>query len=194
MRAFDPVTHLQVDYIGNSGIRQATLYKNTERSRIWTFAGVIDSAQHPGLFDEYAIRHDSLQRIVCGTSVWEQSADAWEIVSYAIQKDWPMAALAPCPSLQNGYAVPVHGLFVHGSQHVRLQSFRSILDGIPGLAVTWTPVYVGRGVNFTSTAAYKSCPAFIIMGLDSVLHRRNKFLEPFQIVCVHCAFDRFPHS
>ena len=155
MRAFDLVTHLQVDYIGNSGIRQATLYKNTERSRIWTFAGVIDSAQHPGLFDEYAIRHDYLQRIVCGTSVWEQSADAWEIVSYAIQKDWPMAALAPCPSLQNGYAVPVHGLFVHGSQHVRLQSFRSILDGIPGLAVTWTPVYVGRGVNFTSTAAYK---------------------------------------
>ncbi len=31
---FDPVIHLRVDYIGNSGIRQATLSKNTEgRSR-----------------------------------------------------------------------------------------------------------------------------------------------------------------
>ena len=83
---FDPI---RVDCIGDSGTRQATLHKNTERSRVWSFAGVIDSAQHPGLFDECAIRHDYLQRIVCGTSVSEQPADAWEIVSYAIQKDWP---------------------------------------------------------------------------------------------------------
>jgi hypothetical protein len=93
---FDPANHLRVDYIGNSGIRQATLSKNSERSRVWTFAGVIDSARHPGLFEENAIRHDYLrQRIVSANSVWEQSADAWEIVSYAIQKEWPLAALAP---------------------------------------------------------------------------------------------------
>ena len=30
----------------------------------------------------------------------------------------------------------MHGLFVHGSRDVRLQSFQSILDGNPGLAVT----------------------------------------------------------
>jgi hypothetical protein len=87
---FDPVINLRVDYMGNSGIRQATLSKNTERSRVWTFAGVIDSAQHPGRFNTYAIRHDYLrQRIVSENSVWDQSADAWEDISYAIQKDWP---------------------------------------------------------------------------------------------------------
>jgi hypothetical protein len=153
---FDPVTHLRVDYLGNSGTRQATLYKNTERSRVWTFAGMIDSARHPGLFEENAIRHDYLrQRIVSGNSIWEQSADAWEIVSYAIQKDLPLAPCSSLPRQPSGYEVPVHGIFVHGSRDVRLQSFQSILDGIPGLAVTWTPVHVGRGVNFASTAVYR---------------------------------------
>jgi hypothetical protein len=153
---FDPVKNLRVDYIGNSRIRQATLSKNAERSRVWTFAGVIDSARHPGLFNTYAIRHDYLrQRIISENSVWDQSADAWEIISYAIQKDWPLVALAPCPSLPTGYEVPVHGIFVHGSQNVRLSSVRSILDGIPGLSVTWTPVLVGKGTNLASTAVYR---------------------------------------
>ena len=40
--------------------------------------------------------------------------------------------------------MPVHGIFVRGSRAVRLQSFQSILDGIPGLTVTWTPIYVGH--------------------------------------------------
>ena len=54
-------------------------------------------------------------------------------------------------------SVPVHGIFVRRKDALRLQSFQDILDRIPGLDVTWTPVYVGQGGgNFASTAVYKA--------------------------------------
>jgi hypothetical protein len=136
----DPITHIRVDYTGNSGTRQATIAKLKARSRIWKFEGVINFVLQPGLLNEHEMFHDYLRhQILSGSSGWQQSADAWELVSYAIQKDKRFAAFAQCPSLPSGNDVPVHGIFVHGSRAVRLQSFQSILDGIPGLAVTWTP-------------------------------------------------------
>ena len=145
----DPITHIRVDYIGNSGTRQATIAKLRERSRIWKFDRVINFLLHPGLINEHKMFHNYLRHhILSGNSVWEQSADAWELVSYAMQKD--------CSSVLNGCPVPVHGIFVHRKGDVRQQSFQGILDCIPGLDVTWTPVYVGQGGgNFASTGVYK---------------------------------------
>ncbi len=93
------------------------------------FEGVFNSVLHPGLKNENVIFHDYFrQNLFSGNSVWEQSAECWEFVSYAMQKD--------CSSVQSRDSVPVHGIFVHGSQAVRLQSFRIILDDIPCLNVT----------------------------------------------------------
>ena len=92
----DPITHIRVDYIGNSGTRQATIAKLRERSRIWKFDGAINFLLHPGLINEHKMFHNYLRHhILSGNSVWEQSADAWELVSYAMQKD--------CSSVLNGH-------------------------------------------------------------------------------------------
>ncbi len=48
----DPITHIRVDFKGNSGIEQATFETFTERSRIWKFDGVIKYVLQP--FDEHA--------------------------------------------------------------------------------------------------------------------------------------------
>ena len=144
----DPITNIRVDFRGILGTGHAVIHCLKERSRVWMLEGAINSVLHKGLVNENVIFHDYLrQHIFSGNSVWEQSAEAWEFVSYAMQKD--------CSSLQNKDSVPLQGLFVHGSQAVRLQSFQSFFEGIPGLNVTWKPVYVGRGASFASTDVYR---------------------------------------
>ena len=115
----DSMRSIRVDYKGNSGMRQATIQKNTERSRIWRFDGVINSVLYPGLVKENVIFHDYLRQHI--VSVWEQSGDmtdVWEFVSYAMQKERS--------SLLNGDSMPVRGIFVHRKDAVRLQSFQII--------------------------------------------------------------------
>jgi hypothetical protein len=79
---------------------------------------------------------------------WEQTAEDWELVSIAIQKD--------CSRLNHRDYVPVKGIYVRGSTTVRLQTIHNILDGIPGLKVTWTPVYVGQGASLASSDVYRA--------------------------------------
>ena len=77
----DPMRSIRVDYKGNSGMRQATINKNTERSLIWIFDGVINSVLYPGLVKENVIFHDYLRQHI--VSIWEQSGDmtdVWEFV------------------------------------------------------------------------------------------------------------------
>jgi hypothetical protein len=88
----DPITHIRVDYKGNSGTRQATLGKFKERSQTWKLDGVLHFTSQPGLVYEHVKFHNYLrQRMISRNSVWEQSADAWELVSYAVQKDCQLA-------------------------------------------------------------------------------------------------------
>jgi hypothetical protein len=91
----DPITQTRVDYKGDSGIKQATSNKLKERTRIWSFTGLFNCVLQPDLVNEHGINHYLLrQRILSGNSVWEQSADDWALVSYAMQKD--------CSSVLNG--------------------------------------------------------------------------------------------
>jgi hypothetical protein len=133
------------------------------------FEGVINSVLHPGLVNENVIFHYYFrQKIFSGNSVWEQSAEGWEFVSYAMQKD--------CSSLQNRDYVPVQGIFVHGSRAVRLQLFQSILDDIPGLNVTWKAVYVGQGASFASAPVYQT---FLESSTKQVVQRGTKICPSF---------------
>ena len=78
-----------------------------------------------------------------------EGPEAWTFLSYTMQNHRSRSfgsSIYYAEGLQNRDSVPVQGIFVHRSQDARLQSTQSILDSIPGLDVTWTPVYVGQGV------------------------------------------------
>jgi hypothetical protein len=99
--------------------------------------GVISSVLHPGLVNENVIFHDYFrQNMISGNSVWEQSAEGWEFVSYAMQKD--------CFSLQNRDFVPVHGIFVHGAQ----AEAAIILEHNGRYSWSQFDIYVGQGASF----------------------------------------------
>ena len=142
----DPIANIRVDIIGNSGLMLAPIHKMKERTRLWTFEGTIDSALHRGLVNEQVLSIDYFRQHLLLS--WEQTAVDWELVSIAIQKD--------CSRLNHRDYVPVKGIYVRGSTTVRLQTIHNILDGIPGLKVTWTPVYVGQGASLASSDVYRA--------------------------------------
>ena len=141
---------IRVDFRGNSADRQTAIGKMRDRCRVWKFDGEISCACHPCLITDQVIVHSYLRQIIIisGNSDSEHWAEAWQFISYTMPKDRS--------SLQNRDSVPVTGIFGHVSQSVKLQSFQRILDGIPGVKATWTPVHLGQGVSLASSAVYRA--------------------------------------
>ena len=79
---------------------------------------------------------------------WVEGIEKWDLISYSVAQN--------VGSLITKDSISVGGIFQHVSQPVRRSVLRDMLDGIPGITMTWTAMHLGRGCSLASNSEYQA--------------------------------------
>ncbi len=111
---------------------------------------MIDAAQHADLINHRGdISSDYFKmQIKSRKENWVEGIEKWDLISYSVPQN--IASLIAKDSITVG------GFFQHVSQPVRRSALRDMLDGIPGITMTWTAMHLGRGCSLASNGEYKA--------------------------------------
>jgi hypothetical protein len=146
----DKTLQFRFDYEGISDARQETIRDLEERARAWKFEAVIDAAQHADLINhrgEILSDYFQMQLNRCKEH-WVEGIDKWDLISYSLPQN--------ISSLMAKDSITVGGIFQHVSRAVRRSVLQGMLDGIPGITMTWTAMHLGRGCSLASSGEYQA--------------------------------------
>ncbi len=79
---------------------------------------------------------------------WVEGIETWDLISYSVPQN--------ICSLNARDSIAVRGFFQHGTPRVRLSVLLDMLDGIPGITMTWTAMHLGRGCSLVSNSEYQA--------------------------------------
>jgi hypothetical protein len=79
---------------------------------------------------------------------WVEGIEKWDLISYSV--------LQNIASLIAKDSITVGGFFHHVSHAIRRSVLRDMLDGIPGITMTWTAMHLGRACSLASNGEYQA--------------------------------------
>ena len=79
---------------------------------------------------------------------WGEAIEKWDLISYSLPQN--------ISSLIAQDSIIIGGFFQHGSPQVRRSVLQGMLDRIPGIAVNWTSMHLGRGCSLASNGEYQA--------------------------------------
>ena len=133
---------------------------------------MIDAAHHADLINHNGeISSDYFEmQINSRKENWGEAIEKWDLISYSVPQN--VASLIAKDSITVG------GFFHHVSHAVRRSVLRDMLDGIPGITMTWTAMHLGRGCSLASNGEYQAFLAASTKEKDGV------DLNPHQMIRV----------